>query len=234
MLAPLSTAAATALLHTLIPDHWLPFVLIGRARRWPPRRVAIVSGLSALIHVVLSVLLGLLAIGIGQVAAEAAGETLERIAIVLLVLFGLGYAAWAWRKGAHFHPGGHRLHAADAPGCPGREGDANLEHLHYHADESLIRSGPGWSGVGLAVLVGANPCVLVLPLLLTTASRGPAAISLVALAYAVPTVLLMVGLSTLGVATNRRIPFPWPARYAEMGSGLLVAGLGLIYFLFEG
>ena len=27
-----STAALTALLHTLIPDHWLPFLLIGRAR----------------------------------------------------------------------------------------------------------------------------------------------------------------------------------------------------------
>ena len=27
------TAVATSVLHTLIPDHWLPFVLIGRARR---------------------------------------------------------------------------------------------------------------------------------------------------------------------------------------------------------
>jgi len=30
----LATAAATAAFHTLIPDHWLPFVLVGRARRW--------------------------------------------------------------------------------------------------------------------------------------------------------------------------------------------------------
>ena len=28
----LLTAAATAAFHTLIPDHWLPFVLVGRAR----------------------------------------------------------------------------------------------------------------------------------------------------------------------------------------------------------
>ena len=76
--ALLTTAATTALLHTLIPDHWLPFVLIGRARGWSVSTVAFVSGLAGVIHVGLSVLLGIAAVWIGLTAMEAVGETLER------------------------------------------------------------------------------------------------------------------------------------------------------------
>ncbi|NIV50251.1 MAG: hypothetical protein GWN46_27480, partial [Gammaproteobacteria bacterium] len=54
----------------------------------------------------------------------------------LLVLFGLVYAIWSWRKGGHFHPGGSLLHHG-GESCDGQEGDANDEHLHYHADQAL-------------------------------------------------------------------------------------------------
>ena len=136
----LTTAGATALLHTLIPDHWLPFVLIGRARGWSGGTTGLVSGISALIHVSLSIVLGLATLGIGLGAAEVVGESLERAGAVLLILFGLIYAWWAWRKGGHFHPGGSLLHSHDAhDSCAGSEGDGNPEHLHYHADDTLIR-----------------------------------------------------------------------------------------------
>jgi ABC-type nickel/cobalt efflux system permease component RcnA len=226
----LATAGGTAILHTLIPDHWLPFVLIGRSRGWTARATALVSACSALIHVSLSVLLGFLALGIGVAASEWIGETLERAGAGLLVLFGLAYAVWAWRKGGHFHPGGRWFHARDDPAsCAHPEDDADPEHLFFHADGELIRGKPGWSGFWLALIVGANPCVLLLPILLAAARHGVAALSLVCAAYAVPTVLLMVGLPTIGVAGVRRIPVPAVARYMEMASGLLIALLGVLF-----
>jgi hypothetical protein len=230
--ALLSTAAATALLHTLIPDHWLPFVLIGRARGWTLSTVAAVSGLSALIHTLLSVLMGFGALGLGLTAARAIGERLERVGGILLVLFGVGYALWAWRKGGHFHPGGALLHGTGPEnGCSGEEGNENPEHLHYHADESLIRA--RWSGVGLAVIVGINPCVLVMPIMLAAVPLGAGTVALVATAYSVPTVVLMVGLSVVGVRIGGKIRLPGVARFAEMGSGLLIAGLGVVVWLIE-
>ena len=54
----LVTAAATAAIHTLIPDHWLPFVLVGRARGWSAQTTAMVSGFSAVVHTLLSIGLG--------------------------------------------------------------------------------------------------------------------------------------------------------------------------------
>jgi ABC-type nickel/cobalt efflux system permease component RcnA len=223
--ALISVAVATALFHTLIPDHWLPFVLVGNARGWRVGRTIAVSGLSALIHVALSVALGMLALAVGITTAEAVGETLEHAGSVMLILFGAVYAVWAWRKGGHFHPGGFRIHdERDATVCDGDEGDANPEHLHYHADQQLIERRNAW---WLAVIVGINPCVLILPVIFATASRGTAAVAATCIAYAVPTALLMVGLSAAGVAGGRRFRLPVAARFMEVGSGLLIAALGL-------
>jgi nickel/cobalt exporter len=228
----LVTAAATAAFHTLIPDHWLPFVLVGRARGWTARTTALVSGLSAVVHVALSAALGALAIGAGEVIASAVGHHLERASGVLLVLFGVAYATWAWRKGGHFHPGGALLHRAErTEGCDGHEGPGHPEHLHYHADEAWIRAGKG--ALPLALVVGLNPCILVLPIMVATAERGAATVAGVTLAYSATTVLLMVGLSVAGVAGARRLPVPAAARHMEAASGVLIALVGAAVILLE-
>jgi len=222
----LLTAAATAAFHTLIPDHWLPFVLVGRARGWSARTTAAVSGFSAIVHTLLSVALGLLALRLGRSAAAAFGERLERGSGILLVVFGIVYALWAWRKGGHFHPGGSLLHAAnEAEGCDGHEGSAGSEHLHYHADEA------GKGAMALALIVGLNPCVLVLPIMVATAEAGPGAMALVTAAYSTTTIALMVGLSVAGVSGVRRLPFPAVARHMETASGVLIALCGAVFLL---
>ncbi len=232
--ALLTVATATALFHTLIPDHWLPFVLIGNAQRWKVGMTVAVSGVSALIHVSLSIVLGLLALALGAAAAGAVGETLERAGAVLLLLFGAAYAVWAWRKGGHFHPGGERVHLDDPERpCDGSEGDAHPEHLHYHADDQLIVGRVGRNPWWLALIIGVNPCVLILPIIMTSASQGAAVVAVVCLAYAVPSALLMVGLSALGVAGARRVRLPLAARYMELASGVLIAALGLVVLAME-
>jgi len=230
----LLTAAATAAFHTLIPDHWLPFVLVGRARHWSGRTTAAVSGLSALVHTALSLALGLAALLLGQSVAHAVGERLERGSGILLVVFGAAYAVWAWRKGGHFHPGGALLHANDeAHQCDGHEGPASADHLHYHADDAWIGKEAGKGAVPLALIVGLNPCVLVLPIMVATADQGVAAVALVTGAYSITTIALMVGLSVAGVVGTRRIPVPPIARHMETASGVLIALCGAVFLLIE-
>jgi ABC-type nickel/cobalt efflux system permease component RcnA len=152
----------------------------------------------------------------------------------MLLGFGLAYALWAWRKGGHFHPGGALLHAeGEGKVCDGHEGPDGLEHLHYHADEGWIRSDAGMSAGALALIVGLNPCVLVLPIMIATAERGARAVALVTAAYSVTTIALMVGLSVAGVVGARRIPVPAAARHMETASGLLIALTGAVFLLFE-
>jgi hypothetical protein len=228
----LLTAAATAAFHTLIPDHWLPFVLVGRARGWSAKTTAAVSGFSAIVHTLLSVALGLIALRLGQSAAAAVGARLERGSGLLLIAFGVVYALWAWRKGGHFHPGGALLHHRDEQErCDGHEGFAGSEHLHYHADEGWIRKDAGKGALPLALIVGLNPCVLVLPIMVATAAQGKSAVALVTFAYSVTTIVLMVGLSVAGVAGAKRLPVPAVARHMETASGVLIACCGVVFLL---
>jgi ABC-type nickel/cobalt efflux system permease component RcnA len=230
----LLTTAATAAFHTLIPDHWLPFVLVGRARGWSARTTALVSGLSAFLHTLLSIVLGLIALRLGQTAARAVGERLERGSGLLLVVFGLIYAVWAWRKGGHFHPGGALLHAHDEKAqCDGQEGSGGSDHLHYHADDAWIRTEAGKGAIALAMIVGLNPCVLLLPILVATAEQGAGAVALVTLTYSVTTIALMVGLSVAGVRGTRRLRVPAVARHMETASGILIALCGVVFLMIE-
>ena len=230
----LLTTAATAAFHTLIPDHWLPFVLVGRARRWSARTTALVSGFSAFLHTLLSIALGVLALRLGQSAARAVGERLERGSGVLLVVFGAAYALWAWRKGGHFHPGGALLHAENEKAhCDGQEGSVGSDHLHYHADDAWIRTDAGKGAIPLAMIVGLNPCVLLLPIMVATADEGAGAVAAVTLTYSFTTIALMVGLSVAGVTGSRRLPVPAVARHMETASGVLIALCGVAFLLIE-
>ncbi len=54
------TAASIGLLHTLLgPDHYLPFIVMSRARRWTMTRTALITLACGIGHVLSSVLLGL-------------------------------------------------------------------------------------------------------------------------------------------------------------------------------
>jgi putative Mn2+ efflux pump MntP len=230
-IALLFTSIVTALVHTLIPDHWLPFVLIGRARGWSVQATAAISGLSALIHAAVSVALGGVALALGLSASAAIGETMEFASGIMLIAFGTIYAVWAWRKGGHFHPGGRRVHGENDLGCTGVEGPSNPEHLHYHADQELIRGEGVRGGLWLALIVGLNPCVLVLPVVLASAVQGSGTFAAVVAAYSVTAVVTMVVLSTLGVMVGRQIRLPGLARHMEAVSGLVIAATGAIVLL---
>ena len=81
------TAATIGLVHTLIgPDHYLPFIVISRARGWKLPKTLFISFLCGLGHVLSSVLLGFLGVLLGVTvfklrAVESARQSEEAISI---------------------------------------------------------------------------------------------------------------------------------------------------------
>jgi len=58
------TAASVGLIHTLIgPDHYLPFIVMAKARKWSPLRTGWITLLCGLGHVGGSVVLGVVLAG---------------------------------------------------------------------------------------------------------------------------------------------------------------------------
>lgn len=198
----LAATVAVSAVHAALPSHWLPFVLVGRARRWPARRVLGAAALAALLHVGSTVLLGVAAAAGAHAAFERLGALAERGAGVVLVAAGL----WLATRREHEH-----VHAE----CP---------------DDPAAGAAPGGSDravlAGLVGMLMISPCEAVVPLFFVAGGHPLAAVTVVAGVFAVSTLalnLLLVGLAWTGLA---RVHFHSFERREGLVNGLLLIGLG--------
>src|SRR3990172_4044709 len=102
-----ATAAGIGFLHALLgPDHYLPFVLMGRAGRWSRGKTLAVTFVCGLGHVGSSLALAGLGVALGLASARlAAIESFRgQLAVWALIGFGLVYFAWGLRRGGRAPP----------------------------------------------------------------------------------------------------------------------------------
>jgi len=223
-LALITTTVITAIVHTLIPDHWLPFVLVSRAEGWTRRRTIALTSASGILHVTLSLALGLVILAAGRGAERAVSglaETLEKLSGWMLLGFGLCYMTWFLLRGGHAHTFGiHPHHHPEdpEPSVKGRLG-MRLKDL---------------SGYTLTFVVGFNPCILLIPLVLGAAQLSPLTLMAVSAAFAVSTIASMVIVTLAGLRGTSRLTSPFLTRYGEALSGGLIAATGAAMLLLGG
>lgn len=90
-------------LHAVLPTHWLPFALTGRAQGWPRAKTVGITVAAALGHVSMTTLLGFLTAWIGLGVQRAAQRWTEPISGWLLIGFGLLYTVLDLRHLGHRH-----------------------------------------------------------------------------------------------------------------------------------
>ena len=170
-LAPIvATGFAVAFLHAAIPTHWLPFVLVARARAWSPAKTLAVTAGAGLGHVALTSLLGLAIAWFGFHLNEAAGQAFPLIAGGILIVIGLYYL---WRQST----GGGICHH---PTAGGQEHHCDHgEHAPSHWDEELNDSrlvsrstGDRAAIGGLFMMLTLSPCEGFLPIYLSGVRFG--------------------------------------------------------------
>jgi nickel/cobalt transporter (NicO) family protein len=225
----LAAASATAALHALIPDHWLPFVLMGRSRGWSAGKTLALASAGGLLHVVLAVGMGFLTYRLGREGAEAmahrVGETLEALSSLGLALFGILYGAFSWRRESRHHGGpGGRAGVGTPPPDP--------HHHHGHMLERWF--GGNLSGWSLVAVIGISPCALAFPILLASAaSLGISGVLLVAVGFGAVTMVTTLTITLIAFLSVRRVDFPFLNRYGDLISGGLIGFVGALLFAGE-
>ena len=222
------SSCSTAIIHALIPDHWLPFVLMARAQGWSERRAATLTGLAGVLHVLVSVVAGGLTILVGstsvQSLANRTGHSLGFVGGLLLVLFGVGYGVFR-----HFREAS--VHAAPGPSREKPEGDEGHVHVHGHLLERWFHG--ALTAGALVLVIGISPCALLVPILFAASAAGAMAVLAAALGFALCTIATMVGVTLIAMRGMRRIELPFFTRYGDLISGALVAAVGLLLMLHE-
>ncbi len=217
------TAISIGFIHTLIgPDHYLPFVLIGRARNWSLRFTTIVTVLCGIGHVLGSVLLGLIGvvIGIAVGALEQVEAVRGDIASWLLIGMGLAYAAWGLRIGLragehtheHDHSSGHHHHSHSHLGS----------HAHPHGDVKKLTP---WA---LFIIFVLGPCEPLIPILMYPAAKQSwADLAWVTLAFGAVTITTMTVIVVILSRGLVKLDFGRFERYIHAMAGLIIALSGL-------
>ncbi|MCX5715632.1 MAG: hypothetical protein NTV07_01980, partial [Candidatus Omnitrophica bacterium] len=105
------TAASIGFIHTLTgPDHYLPFIVLSKARTWSMPKTFMVTFLCGLGHVLSSVILGFAGVFLGVAVFKLQGIESSRgeMAAWFLLIFGFLYFIWglhrAFRLKSHDHP----------------------------------------------------------------------------------------------------------------------------------
>src|SRR5262249_59320822 len=113
----IGAVAAVGVLHTIVPDHWVPITLIARQRGWSraeTTRAALIAGTG---HVVSTLLIASVVWLGGIAVATRFGQIVDTPASGALVLFGAWIALSAWRalRGRGHDPANGHAHAGVPP-----------------------------------------------------------------------------------------------------------------------
>ena len=168
------SALTIGIVHALAPDHWLPFVMLGRAQKWTQWRLTLSTVLAGLGHVTSSLFIGGLGVLLGM-AAERVNlweSTRGNVASLLLIGFGLAYMVWGLKNYGKKH-----------------------SHAMQHAQTVSY-----WT---LFALIVFGPCEPLIPLLFAGYSLGWSAVVSVFLLFGLSTVgmmLLQVHLAFYGLS----------------------------------
>lgn len=140
LLLLLGAAAIVAILHSILPDHWVPLAIVARTQRWSLLRVARVSALASAGHVIASLALGGIIALIGLQFQRQVDTQQGHIIGGVLILTGLGFLIWGLlgRGHGHTHTRGHTHDSVimhEHSHAEGREHSYDHPHDHSHEHE---------------------------------------------------------------------------------------------------
>jgi len=221
------TAASLGFIHTVLgPDHYLPFIVMSKARKWSLSKTAFITFLCGLGHILSSVLLGLLgvAFGIGVMKLEAFEGFRGNVAGWLLVGFGFAYCIWGMHRALRNRPHSH-AHVHDSTIRHVHDHSHVDEHSHVH--ESQRANITPWV---LFTIFVFGPCEPLIPILMYPAAKhSMIGLVLVTVIFGSVTILTMLGIVLAGSWGINLVHFGKTERYAHAlaGAAILLSGLAI-------
>ena len=222
----LSISAATiGLFHTLLgPDHYLPFIVMGRSRRWSYSKTALITLACGIGHVLSSIFLGLIGVTIG-VAVEQL-EYFESVrgnwAAWALIAFGVTYTIYGVFCAVKNRPHTH-MHVHSDGSIHTHEHTHHKEHAHVHNESVLAKPLP-WV---LFVIFVMGPCGPLIPLLMYPAAQHSiAGMVIVAAVFAVVTIGTMLAVVLVGTFGLSFSPLKGAERYSHAIAGFSIFACG--------
>ena len=205
-----------ALLHSMQLDHWMPYVVTARARKWPLRTVLLMALSGALAHLVSTILVGAVLILCGEGLKAVFAKGLHIGVGVAVALVGL----WFFYRGVRILE--HR--------------ETHAEHCGHHERTLLVKDDEARhhdkGSFFLGAVYGLRPCLEAMGLFLKASSYNISISILTVTGWALASIIGMVGIVWLGTLSLERLKLDKLERYNELITGLIITIIG-IYSIFS-
>jgi hypothetical protein len=212
--ALIAAAAGVGFGHAVLPDHWVPLAVVGRTRRYPLSRVARLSGLAGVAHVIVSLALGAAIVAIGLQFRSTVESAQNTIVGTLLIATGIAFLVFELSGYGSSHPHSHS--PEDGRG-----------HAHANPGESSGRV-RGVMAVMFPFGAAASPDLTILPVFLAAAAVGTGTAIGSLLAFALATVATIVGLTLLGTLGGYRVRGRWLDRWGNAITAVVLLIIGAL------
>lgn len=226
----LITAISIGFIHTILgPDHYIPFIVMSKAKKWTIPKTIWVTILCGIGHIGSSVLLGIIGVIFGVAVAKL--EPLEslrgNIAGWALIAFGLVYFIWGARQAIKNKPHKH-IHIHEDGIHHDHNHKHNTSHVHVHEKESANIT--PWV---LFTIFIFGPCEPLIPILMyPAAQKSIFDLAAVTLTFGIATISTMVGLVIISVMGLNLLPISKFEKYTNAIAGLTIFLCGVaIQFL---
>lgn len=215
-----AAAAGVGFGHAVLPDHWVPLAVLGRARRYPLAKIARLSGLAGVAHVLLSIVLGAVIIAVGLQFRSSVSSAQDAIIGCLLIATGIGFGVLQATGRGHHHDHDHGHRHGEGHGHAHGEGHA---HGHALADPDAGRGVRRLAAIMVPFGAAASPDLTILPVFLAATTAGVATAVGSVVIFGAVTIGTIVGL-TLGAAKGGyQIKGEWLDRWGNaVTAGVLV------------
>lgn len=231
-----ATAASIGLVHTLLgPDHYVPFIVMAKARGWSLGKAMGVTALCGLGHVASSITIGV--IGIALAMSVGGLEMLEGVrgnwAAWALIAFGLTYFAWGLKKACKDRPHSHTHDHGD-----GVLHNHNHNHHSGHAHVHPAKTGLGITPWVLFIVFVLGPCEPLIPVLMYPAAQtglagmdSMAGVIAISAIFGVTTLVTMTAVVAVGVVGLRRITLGPATRFSHAlaGGAVALSGCAIVF-----
>jgi ABC-type nickel/cobalt efflux system permease component RcnA len=225
----LVTAISLGFVHTLFgPDHYLPFVMLGKANNWKTKKLLIFTVLCGIGHVGSSVLLGFAGIAIGVAVNRLVDIESVRgeIATWFIIAFGFVYLLWGIRK--ILKSKSHEHEHVHSDGTVHEHTHTHQSsHSHIHATKNQSANKTFWI---IFIIFVFGPCEPLIPIIMYPAIQNSLReLILVTISFSAVTIITMTSLVyLLYKGYNSILPASFEVyTHAFAGGIILICGLGM-------
>lgn len=206
--ALLLAAAGVGFGHAILPDHWVPLAVVGRTRRYSLARVARLSSLAGVAHVLVSLILGAVIVVVGLQLRSHVESVQNTVVGLVLIATGVGFAVVELTGRGHRHPHEHAHRQADL--------------IHHQSRVQSLAS------VLVPFGAAASPDLTILPVFLAASAAGTGAAIGSLVVFGAVTIATIVILTVSATAGGYQVQAPWLERWGNAITAVTLIVIGAL------